>query len=588
VLVATVTIVMTQGAIQDTNNLYDMSSGSYSDFVKNSTKDILANGSLVHESPAGCMYNNPPCALGYYCDNGTCKQIVTVMLSGYVFDPSNRALSGVNVRVVGGDNSFSTTDAAGYYVIYAGVNESSAVYTVVASRSPANGQMTAPVNLSVGYASAQNFTLSYNAASLSGYMLDPSNVGVSGVSLSCGSYTATSGGAGVYSISNVPMTSDTASCILTGSKSPTFVSSSAPVILSAGMAVSKDLQLQYSSASLSGFVRDPSSSGINGATVSCAGKTATTSSTGAYSISGIAMTSASTTCSLAGSKSPAMVSNSATAALTAGVATSQNLQLAYSAASVSGYVRDKSSTGVNGASVTCGGMAATTAAGGAFTISGIAMSAASAACTLAASKSGYTSSSASAATTAGATTSGQNLTINLIVNGVCGSSSSVSVYSVPTTNLCSAGSASAVSGSGPWTWFCNGSFGGTNASCSANKKVDGGWTAFSSCSVTCGGGTQTRACTNPAPANGGLACVGAASQSCNTQSCSTCNWVQLACSHYGGYWPTSSQFLCTPANNGRVAMGPNANGLYAVNYYAESYTSEYWSSCFTPRAQCVC
>ena len=579
---------MTQGAIQDTNNLYDMSSGSYSDFVKNSTKDILANGSLVHESPAGCMYNNPPCALGYYCDNGTCKQIVTVMLSGYVFDPSNRALSGVNVRVVGGDNSFSTTDAAGYYVIYAGVNESSAVYTVVASRSPANGQMTAPVNLSVGYASAQNFTLSYNAASLSGYMLDPSNVGVSGVSLSCGSYTATSGGAGVYSISNVPMTSDTASCILTGSKSPTFVSSSAPVILSAGMAVSKDLQLQYSSASLSGFVRDPSSSGINGATVSCAGKTATTSSTGAYSISGIAMTSASTTCSLAGSKSPAMVSNSATAALTAGVATSQNLQLAYSAASVSGYVRDKSSTGVNGASVTCGGMAATTAAGGAFTISGIAMSAASAACTLAASKSGYTSSSASAATTAGATTSGQNLTINLIVNGVCGSSSSVSVYSVPTTNLCSAGSASAVSGSGPWTWFCNGSFGGTNASCSANKKVDGGWTAFSSCSVTCGGGTQTRACTNPAPANGGLACVGAASQSCNTQSCSTCNWVQLACSHYGGYWPTSSQFLCTPANNGRVAMGPNANGLYAVNYYAESYTSEYWSSCFTPRAQCVC
>jgi hypothetical protein len=52
-----------------------------------------------------------------------------------------------------------------------------------------------------------------------------------------------------------------------------------------------------------------------------------------------------------------------------------------------------------------------------------------------------------------------------------------------------------------------------------NKPINGGWTEWSTCSATCGGGTQTRTCTNPAPANGGLDCVGETSQSCNTQSC---------------------------------------------------------------------
>ncbi len=62
---------------------------------------------------------------------------------------------------------------------------------------------------------------------------------------------------------------------------------------------------------------------------------------------------------------------------------------------------------------------------------------------------------------------------NLAVNGVCGSSNGANVYSVPTSNFCLAGSASLVSGSGPWSWFCNGSYGGTNASCSANLVVNG-------------------------------------------------------------------------------------------------------------------
>ncbi|HUB16427.1 MAG TPA: hypothetical protein VMB34_31085 [Acetobacteraceae bacterium] len=53
------------------------------------------------------------------------------------------------------------------------------------------------------------------------------------------------------------------------------------------------------------------------------------------------------------------------------------------------------------------------------------------------------------------------------VSGVCGSAGGTSMTTMPTTNLCTAGTASAVTGSGPWTWTCKGSSGGKTASCEA-------------------------------------------------------------------------------------------------------------------------
>jgi hypothetical protein len=57
------------------------------------------------------------------------------------------------------------------------------------------------------------------------------------------------------------------------------------------------------------------------------------------------------------------------------------------------------------------------------------------------------------------------------INGMCGSSGGAMLSSAPTTNLCSAGTASAVSGTGPWTWNCSAQNGGVAASCSASVST---------------------------------------------------------------------------------------------------------------------
>jgi len=55
------------------------------------------------------------------------------------------------------------------------------------------------------------------------------------------------------------------------------------------------------------------------------------------------------------------------------------------------------------------------------------------------------------------------------VNGQCGSSNGTALSSAPTTNLCSAGSSTSVSGDGPWSWTCSGQNKGASVSCFAEK-----------------------------------------------------------------------------------------------------------------------
>ena len=100
--------------------------------------------------------------------------------------------------------------------------------------------------------------------------------------------------------------------------------------------------------------------------------------------------------------------------------------------------------------------------------------------------------------------------------------------------------------------------------------VDGGWTEFgawSTCSATCGGGSQSRqrTCTNPAPQNGGLDCQGEAEEvrSCNTHPCPVDGgWTEFGawstCSATCGGGSQSRQRTCTnpaPQNGGLDCQG---------------------------------
>lgn len=56
-------------------------------------------------------------------------------------------------------------------------------------------------------------------------------------------------------------------------------------------------------------------------------------------------------------------------------------------------------------------------------------------------------------------------------NGFCGTANGQIFSIAPTTGLCASGTASILTGSGPWTWTCSGSSGGTNASCAAGYQA---------------------------------------------------------------------------------------------------------------------
>ncbi len=62
----------------------------------------------------------------------------------------------------------------------------------------------------------------------------------------------------------------------------------------------------------------------------------------------------------------------------------------------------------------------------------------------------------------------RNIIYAIPVDGVCGTSAGKSFSTAPTSNLCAAGTASAVSTAAPWTWTCSSINSGTTASCSAS------------------------------------------------------------------------------------------------------------------------
>jgi len=165
-----------------------------------------------------------------------------------------------------------------------------------------------------------------------------------------------------------------------------------------------------------------------------------------------------------------------------------------------------------------------------------------------------------ASTNGGTTASCQAPLASTPVNGACGAANNVAVSSKPTANLCSVGTASTVAGTGPWTWMCPGSNGGTTASCQAplaSTPVNGvcglaDGIAVSTAPTTnlCSTGTATSV-TGSGPWN--WMCTG--SNGGLTPSCS----APLAGGGSGGGAPVLIQHIASSANP--VGLGISGNNF---------------------------
>ena len=420
-------------------------------------------------------YNSTAAVVSFAAETPASRDFVlgfeAASISGTILDANGEGVVGATVSF--GDLS-NTTVAGGAFVLS---NSSMLVLSysgtlAVDAGSSYNTSSKAVTAVAGSVASGQNLTLSFLNASLSGFVEDSAGDAVSGANVSWGVYSNVTNASGYYLLSGIVMSNLSVSDTLLVLKSPTYSPRSLSVSVVAGGSNVTDFDAAYSrplafiGATVSGYVLDSVGVGISGGNVSCGDYFSATAGDGLYSISGVAMSSASSSCTLNASKSPTFVSNLTNVSLSAGGSTSQNLRLSYANASVSGFIRDGSSVGVSGATVACGAFSTASSSDGSYAINGITMSAASSSCTLAASKSGYTSNSSTASLSAGVATSGQSLVLNLIVNGVCGPANGFGRAYVPTgADLCSAGTASTPSGSNPWSWNCMGLFGGTNASC---------------------------------------------------------------------------------------------------------------------------
>lgn len=171
------------------------------------------------------------------------------------------------------------------------------------------------------------------------------------------------------------------------------------------------------------------------------------------------------------------------------------------------------------------------------------------------------------------------------VNGVCGSANAVATGVAPSANLCSAGTASAVTGNvSQFTWSCAGIGAGTTASCAAPRtytvtsSVNGGNGTFTpiSTQIVASGATATYTIT---PSTGYFAFVGGTCNGTLVGNTFTTQAVVADCSVIAGFSLIPVNGACGSANAVAVGVAPSANlcSAGAASVVTSSQSQFTWS-----------
>lgn len=154
-------------------------------------------------------------------------------------------------------------------------------------------------------------------------------------------------------------------------------------------------------------------------------------------------------------------------------------------------------------------------------------------------------------------------------NGSCGSSNGKTLTVKPSSGLCNAGTATSVSGSGPWNWSCTGANGGNNVSCSALRQPD-------PINGSCGSTNGQTVATKP---TSGLCSTGTAGSVSGSGpwnwSCTGSNGGSTKfCSANVPLTPING--VCGSANGSRVTSRPTTELCSVGSVYAQATTTAGW------------
>ena len=279
-------------------------------------------------------------------------------ISGKVADVSGRALSAAAVAYSGGS---AITDANGNYSL---TNVAAGSQTLTASLA-GYVSVSQSVSVTTNQSTTQNFTLTLATGTISGTVTNSAtNAALPGVTVSYAGGSAITSASGAYTLANVAPGSWTLTFALSG-----YGSSSQTVTVVAGQTAAANASLTATPGAITGKITNASGgAAIAGATVSYAGGSTTTDSTGTYTLSNVAPGSQSVTVQAAG-----FTSKTQSVTVNAGSTATLNVALTATTATLTGKITNASSgSGLSGATVSVAGKTATSNSSGVYSVTGVA------------------------------------------------------------------------------------------------------------------------------------------------------------------------------------------------------------------------